>query len=453
MKRFLVCFVLGIVFPFGLVAAPMQEGNWRAGTAKVVITPSEPIWMAGYAARVKPAEGKQHDLWAKAIVLEDRYGQQSVMVATDLLGFTRQLSLSVKQRLRDRYGLLDADIVLNGSHTHSGPVLTGGLVDIYPYGPEEQSKIVRYTQWLEEHIVDLVARAFKDLKPVRLYSGIGISRFQVNRRNNDAKELYRLTDYDGPSDYAVPVMKVADMKGKVKALLFSYACHPTTLDGYEWSGDYPGYAQLALEKEYKGAIALFFQGASADQNPLPRRSVALARQYGKELSAAVGRVLQEDNMKELQPVLKTAYREVDLPFSPVPSKEDLQAVIEKDGNKTYFSRWARRLIDRLERGEKLETSYPYPVQAWQMGDQLLFNLGGEVVVEYGINLKKKYGWDSFVFAYSNDVMGYIPTVTILKEGGYEGDASQKVYGLPSLWDPRIESLIYSTCDQVAADLK
>jgi len=326
-------------------------------------------------------------------------------------------------------------------------------MDIYPYGPEEQTRIDRYTHWLEERVVDLVAQAFNDLEPVRLYSGIGISRFQVNRRNNKSDELYRLTDYNGPNDYAVPVMKVANRKGKVKALLFSYACHPTTLDGYEWSGDYPGYAQLELEKEYKGAIALFVQGASADQNPLPRRTVALAQQYGKELCAAVVRVLQEDHMKELQPVLKTAYHEVDLPLSPAPSKDDLRAVIEKDGNKTYFSRWANRLIGRLDRGEKLETAYPYPVQAWKLGDQLLFSLGGEVVVEYGINLKKKYGWDSFVFAYSNDVMAYIPSVTILKEGGYEGDSSQKVYGLPSLWDPRIESLIYSVCDQVVADLK
>lgn len=409
--------------------------------------------MAGYASRVKPAEGKQHDLWAKAIVLEDRLGKRSVMVAADLLGFTRQLSSVIRQRLQTKYGLSDADIVLNGSHTHSGPVLAGGLVDIYPYGPDEQAKIDRYTHWLEGRIIDLVAQAFKDLEPARLYSGVGISRFQVNRRNNVESELYRLTDYNGPNDYAVPVMKVVDRKGKVKAVLFSYACHPTTLSGYEWSGDFPGYAQLELEKVYKGAVALFFQGASADQNPLPRRSVALAMQYGKELSAAVVRVLQEDEMKALQPVLKTSYREVDLPFAAVPTKDDLKAVVERDGNKTYASRWANRLINRLDRGEKLEVSYPYPVQAWKIGNQLLFNLGGEVVVEYGIKLKQKYGWDSFVFAYSNDVMGYIPSVTILNEGGYEGDDAQKVYGLPSVWNPRIESLIYSACDGVAADLK
>ena len=70
------------------------------------------------------------------------------------------------------------------------------------------------------------------------------------------------------------------------------------------------------------------------------------------------------------------------------------------------------------------------------------SLGGEVVVEYAIGLKKMFGRDIFVMGYCNDVMGYIPSVTILNEGGYEGDSSQRVYGLPSKWSPEIESLIY-----------
>lgn len=446
-------YIAGILLPVSLMAAPVAEPTWKAGVAKVKITPTESMWMAGYAARDKPAAGKQHDLWAKAVFLEDGEGKRSVMVATDLLGFTRELSLAIKDRLAAKYGLTDADVMLSGSHSHSGPVLNGALLDIYPIGPEELAQIDRYTKWLEERVIEVIDRAYRDLKPASLYADIGISRFQVNRRNNSSAELHRLTSYNGPSDHAVPVIKIVGPKGKIKALLFSYACHPTTLDGYEWSGDYPGYAQLELEKTYKGAVAMFFLGAAGDQNPLPRRTVPLARQYGKELAAAVTRVLEEDGMRELSPALKTAYREVDLPLAPAPSKADLQEVIRNDGDKTYFSRWAKRMIGRLDSGEKLETSYPYPVQAWRLGDQLLFSLGGEVVVEYAINLKNKYGWESFVFAYNNDVMGYIPSQTILQEGGYEGDSSQKVYGLPALWQPSIEPLIYTACDAVVADLR
>src|SRR5690606_39897908 len=67
-----------------------------------------------------------------------------------------------------------------------------------------------------------------------------------------------------------------------------------------WSGDYVGFAQIALEKAYPGTTALFFQGAGGDQNPLPRRTVALAEQYGNTLAAAVERVVKEE-MRPLSP--------------------------------------------------------------------------------------------------------------------------------------------------------
>ena len=160
-------------------------------------------------------------------------------------------------------------------------------IDIYPLDDAQLAKITRYSRWLETRIVDLVGQAMRNLAPASLASGNGVTRFQVNRRNNNDALLTQLTELKGPNDYAVPVIKVLDAKGRVKAIAFAYACHPTTLDGYEWSGDYVSYAQMELEKAYPGATALFFQGAGADQNPLPRRSVALARQYGRELSAAV----------------------------------------------------------------------------------------------------------------------------------------------------------------------
>jgi len=47
----------------------------------------------------------------------------------------------------------------------------------------------------------------------------------------------------------------------------------------------------------------------------------------------------------------------------------------------------------------------------------------------------------FVMGYSNDVMAYIPTVEILREGGYEGHTPQMAFGLPAKWKESIEPLI------------
>lgn len=421
--------------------------GWKAGVAKVEITPNQPMWMAGYGSRNKPSEGTLHGLWAKALVMEDATGNQVVLVTADLLGIPKEISDEMRNQLKIKYGLSKSQIMLNSSHTHSGPVLENALSDIYPLDSEQSEKVRQYSRQLERQVVDLVGEAIAGIEPVELFAQNGVTRFQVNRRNNDASELTRLTELKGPNDYAVPVIKVMNRKGELKAVAFGYACHPTVLSGYEWSGDYAGFAQLELEKSYPGVIALFFQGAGADQNPLPRRTVPLAKQYGKELAAAVERVLNED-MQKLRPELNAAYSEIELPLNAAPSGKELS---EMANNSTvdYYKRWADRMLVQLNEDKLFQTSYSYPVQVWKLGDQPVIALGGELVVEYAIELKKAFGQNIFVMGYTNDVMAYIPSHTILEEGGYEGDSSQKVYGLPSTWARNIQTLILEELEKLA----
>lgn len=422
------------------------QSGWKAGIAKTVITPDENIWMAGFASRTKPASGKLHDLWAKALVLQDAKGHTTLLVTSDILGFPKDVSDYIRQQLERKHKLTKAQIILNSSHTHSGPVLNKALEDIYPITPEEQAKIDRYTKVLSDKILKLADEALKNLEPATIATANGVTRFQVNRRNNNAAQLTQLSELKGPNDYAVPVIKVTNSKGEVKGIVFGYACHPTVLNGYEWSGDYAGFAQLELEKLYPTATAMFFQGAAGDQNPLPRHSVALAKQYGLELAAAVERVLTEE-MKEQKPSLASAYSEVALQFSTLPNAQELQKEAEQSGTE-YIRRWAKRLGTLVKSNQKLPSSYPYPVQAWRIGDQTLINLAGEVTIEYAIKLKKIFGTEAFVMAYSNDVLGYIPSLTVLREGGYEGNTSQMVYGLPTVWEASIESTILDTAIKV-----
>ncbi len=111
------------------------------------------------------------------------------------------------------------------------------------------------------------------------------------------------------------------------------------------------------------------------------------------------------------------------------------------------------MIDKMEKNEPFISSYPYPLQVWHMGDQMLVSMGGEVVVEYANSLKQIFGQDIFVIGYSNDVMAYIPSVTIIEEGGYEGMVSQMVYGLPNTWKPDIESMIIKEIVRLAGKNK
>ena len=445
---FIAWLLLGQGPAFALPGPPPANGpGWKAGVARVVITPGEDMWMAGFASRTHPSEGKRHDLWAKALAMEDAGGNRAVLVTADLLGLPKQVSDNIRDALQDRYRLSRAQILLNSSHTHSAPVLENALVDIYPMDAAQQEKVVRYTRRLEAQLADLVGKALKSLEPVQLYAQNGVTRFQVNRRNNVASQLTQLTELKGPNDYAVPVIKVVNGKGKIKAIAFGYACHPTVMNDYQWSGDYAGYAQLEVEKAYPGATALFFQSAGADQNPLPRGTQALAQQYGRELAAAVSRVLTED-MRPLPAQVATAYVEVELPLRQAPTEAELTQIASRT-TIDYQKRWATRMLARQKRGEAFPTAYPYPLQVWKLGDQLLLALGGELVVEYAIKLKQIFGTEAFVLGYSNDVMAYIPSAKILQEGAYEGATSQMVYGQPALWATNIEALILSEMVRLA----
>ena len=71
------------------------EAGWKAGTGRVTITPKVPMWMAGYGSRTKPSEGAVHDLWAKALVLEDPAGQRAILVTLDVCGIGRELSIQI----------------------------------------------------------------------------------------------------------------------------------------------------------------------------------------------------------------------------------------------------------------------------------------------------------------------------------------------------------------------
>ena len=453
MKKPILFFI--IYFLFLLVGCHQQAkevsvSGWKAGVAKVKITPPQHMWLAGYAARDHSSEDVLHDIWAKALALEDSLGNRAILITADILGFPKEISDRIRNELHQKLHLSLSQIILNASHTHSGPVLPGALQDIYPLNDVEKEKIQQYGSFFETQIVTLAAEAFRKTEPVRIYAENGVARFQVNRRKNSERNIAELTELKGPNDHAVPVLQVINHSGDLKALVFGYACHPTVLDGYSVCGDYPGFAQIELEKKYPGVVAMFFMGAGADQNPIPRRSVPLAKQYGQTLSAAVERVLDEP-MRLLPAALSTAYAEIELPLTPAPSVAELEKEIA-ESTVAYRKRWAKRLLSECTNGKSLMTSYPYPLQVWKVGGLPIIGLGGELVVEYSIGLKKMFGRDIFVMGYCNDVMGYIPSATILNEGGYEGDSSQQVYGLPSKWATGIDSLIYGEIIKLASQV-
>jgi hypothetical protein len=433
-----------------LLATEPPPDAWKAGVAVRVITPDELLWMAGYGNRTKPAEGKLQDLRVKALALEDPAGGRLVLVTSDLVGLPRPLSTAVADEVARKTGLPRDRLMLTASHTHCGPVTAGILYEMYPLTPDQPAKIAAYTERLKGLMVEAVVSALGDLKPARLAVGLGSAGFAVNRREPTPKGIINGKNPDGPVDHDVPVLRVTTPEGELRAVAFGYACHNTTLQFYQWCGDYAGFAQADLEAKHPGAVALFWAGCGADANPLPRGTVELCRKYGGELAAAVERVLAGTMTPVLGPSA-ARYTTLELPFDTLPTREQLSAdLLSKN---TALHNRAARLLKTLDSGGKIDGRYlAYPVQVWRLGDRVLWvALGGEAVVDYSRRLKRELagGPAVWVTAYANDVMAYIPSERVLKEGGYEGDTSMVPYGLPAKWAPGIEGKIVAAVEELA----
>ena len=422
-----------------LAVVPTLEAAWKAGVARLDITPQEPIWMSGYAARTKPSAGVLHPLWAKALAIDDGRGGRAVIVTTDLIGLPRAITDAVSARAAKAWGLERSQIVFNSSHTHTGPIVRHSLVNIANIPASEMPAIERYGDRLTEQLEQVIAAALGKLEAATVSYHESKATFAINRRSFPVK----------PVDHTVPTLKVTAADGRLMAAVFGYACHNTTLTAqfHELSGDYAGFAQIEFEKAHPGAVGLFMLLAAADQNPNPRSELRLAQEHGAALAGAVSEAIRKPGTA-VNGRLRTAFQLTDLPFAPR-ERADFEAEL-KDTNQ-FKVRRAEMMIAAMD-ARRAVTKVAYPVQAVRFGSTVtLLALGGELVMDYNLQIKAAFPKEKLIVAgYSNDVMCYIPTRRILNEGGYEANDSMIYFGQPGPFAPEVEDLVMNSMKRVLA---
>ncbi len=429
--------------------------EWQAGFGKRVITPQNDVWLAGYGTK-RPGEGTIHDLWVKVMALESPEGKRIVLVTTDHMGMSKTVYESIYSKVKKLYKIHRADFMLTYSHNHCGPCLRDDLVDYYPSDDAQRKAVNEYTDWMEVQVIDAIGDALKNWQGAKLFMGEGNCTFAVNRRENPESQVPLMLQsgipFKGVVDHYVPVLAIKSTEDKLLGILFGYACHPTTLSFNSWCGDYPGFAQINLEANHPGTEAMFFNACGADQNPLPRRKIEFCENYGRMLSEAVEKVL-ESPMKPVSPGISTAMKFVNLDYEENVTREKLLPIA--NGDTSVQSRWAQRMLKQIDAGVVFPTSYPYPVQAWQFGKELLIiGLGGEAVVDYSLRFKRDFGQGTWVCGYANDMAAYIPSRRVWEEGGYEGGPHLDEYGRPAWrWAGDIEDRVSATVNHVVGHVR
>jgi hypothetical protein len=421
----------------------------KAGVARKVITPSGPIRMAGFFARTRPSEGVLHDLWAKALALEDARRSRVVIVAIDLLELPHEVADEITARAKQKYGLQGRQLLLNCAHTHSGPLVLPSAIVEPDLSPRDRQVLVDYRNRLIDDLVEVVGAALSDLRPATLAVGHGSAPFATNRRERTPKGIKLGVNPAGPVDRDVPVLRIATPEGKLRAVVFGYACHNTTLAGdqFQINGDYAGFAQIEVEKALPGTTAMFLQLCGADADPQPRRTPEIAAQHGKTLAAAVERVLAGP-LKTVHPAIRTACEIVKLD---VVHQERATFVGELQAKEIFRQRRAAAMLAALDAGRPI-WQVPVLVRVVGFGDNLVMvAMGGEVVVDYALRLKREYPkTDLIVAGYTHDVRCYIPSRRMLGEGGYEVVTSMALYCQAGPFAENVEESLIAACRRLLA---
>lgn len=439
-----VVVLIGATFCCGVRAEPIE-----AGVATADITPPVPYRISGYFNE-RVATGVHDPLLAKAVVFKQG-DRQVALIFCDVIGISPTMGVRARQLVSERTGIPVANIVVAGTHTHTGPLYFNAFREVYHrqaiaregHDPLEK---VDYCAKMAEGIAQAAADAQAALRPVALRAGTaqepnlsfnrryhmkdGSVRFNPGRKNPD------IVRAAGPIDPEVGLLMLRDAEDqKPLASLTVFALHLDTTGGMLFSADFPYYLSESLRKRYGDAfVSLFGIGTCGDINHIDvtGEKHLKAESIGTQLAETVKAAL--DDLPPVEhPRLAMAREIVPAPVQKFTAEEVAwgKETMEKaiGGAKTPFLDWvkARKICDLQTRPKDI---LPLEIQAVRLGDDVaLVTMPGEIFVELGLAIKQGSPFrTTLVIELANDYSGYTPTQEGFAQGGYEAVNSRVAPG-------------------------
>ena len=430
------------------------------GWADVDITPPLGIALGGRGGPGTTATTVLDPLHAQVLYLKDPKATGFVLVSFDLIGLPHELSDRIRTGILHELGVPWNLIVLNASHTHSGPYMIRNL--IAGVGPPPQIE-TDYFNALEDKIIRAARSAAKTMKPVKLEVFQGSSRLAINRRGkNKQGKRGILPDPDGPFDEKLWVLKAAPIDGQPPAVVFSYACHPVLVYGFALSAisaDFPGAARKALGAALGPDVHLqFVQGFAGNVRPRivadlekgifrPSKPADLEA-AGTQLADAILAALKQKG----DPLSLSLAAAADRPFLPrgEPPPRDFyvkmreQAIAETNRFRIGVSDY---WLQRYDLGQGFARG-----DAWSLGlirlseNQWIVHSAGEPCVEWRPKISQWLTPLKIVcFGYSQEARSYLPVESMLPEGGYEVlESNETRASTPAPYTSGIEQAIHDS---------
>lgn len=365
----------------------------RAGVARTDITPPLGTALAGWA---QPRQGSyvHQPLYAQALVLESQ-GEQAIIIALDLIAVDGDLTARIRARVQERTGVGGDRVLVNCSHTHSGPPFMRFFQVNVPVRDEA------YVAQTVDQIAQVAAEAQQRLERVQLGYGTGHSEIAINRRKRGEDGMIQFPGLyweEGPADREVTVVRLDRINGTPLVALVHYACHPIVSGPTFWIGpDYIGAMRQVIEAVHPGTTAFFLQGVSGDVRANERYAEGVLNwPMTTEMVDRVGRRLGAEALRVLQ-TITTA------PAEGIASNSEVVPFFLSDG----------------EQGGVVELC------TLIFGPITLTGNGTEPFASTGLELKRRLGPGTLPLGYTNGMIGYVPTRDEYQHGGYEVERSHK----------------------------
>jgi hypothetical protein len=208
------------------------------------ITPENNVYLAGFANRIQKSDGINDEIFLKAIALEDDKKQRVIIISADILHFDKAMVHRIKYWAKETLNLNFGQIIFNATHTHHAPLLAARTA--YPNWDID----IEYVNFFEKSVMQIIEKVNNDLFDAKITYTPAKAHFGINRRLPQDGKICFAPYPDGYYDSDFPVLAIYDSENKLKALLYSYACHPTSgsCGLYKISSDFPGVIAKALQK-------------------------------------------------------------------------------------------------------------------------------------------------------------------------------------------------------------
>jgi len=399
----------------------------QAGIGRATITPPLGTWLCGFGNREHGCDAILDDLYATTLVLANDETAIAI-IGCDVCGLPTQQVATLRALVTERTGIPAANVLINTSHTHSGPITSAGD-DMSP-------RDLAYTTTLIHAIAGSVEMAQQDLEACRITHGAGSVAANVNRRVLRGGKVATMGEnLGGAIDRTLQMLRIDTVEGEPLAALVHYACHPVVLHppSHAVSADFVGVARGLFEAA-SGATMLFVQGACGNINPVGQREAIDMQERLWGVGSAIGaEALQVYSLNGLH----TAFAQVE-PLEPTLGAVQETLVLDlhtpNEPPPTFRTHtpalryWTPPLIG--------ENQVEFEVQALRIGDVALVGGAGEVFIELAQAVQERSPFAHTMYlGYTNGDVGYIPTVAAYAEGGYEVESAHFHYYLPAAVAP------------------